>query len=110
MAGMRHNVPGEFKNETKWLKYFSTKQVCFLGVALFITSLCYKASVALGGSGFPGVMVGLVIGFFILLPVLIKIPETEYLRGGGLYVSELFARLWIRKHTKKIYVKGWGKD
>lgn len=109
MAGLRHNVPGEFKDETKW-KIFSTKQLGFFAVACFITGLCFKISMALIGAAFPGILTGIIIGIFIMVPVMFKLPETEFLKGGGLYISTFLVRLWIRKRNQKIYVKGWGKE
>lgn len=110
MAGMKHNVPGEFNNETKWLRLFSNRQLCYLGVAFLVTALCYKVSVALVGAALPGVITGLVIGVCIMFPVMRVIPETEFLKGGGLFISTLLVRLWIRKRNRRIYVKGWGKE
>lgn len=110
MASMRHNVPGEFNSETKWLRMFSTKQLGFLGASCLITALCYKASMALVKAGFPGVMTGLVIGVCIMLPVMLRLPDTEFLKGGGLYISTLLVRRWIRKRNRRLYVKGWGKE
>lgn len=109
MAGMKHNVPGEFKNETIWMKYFTTKQLCFLGGAFLIIGLCYRASVFLVNSGFPGILTGLVMGAFIMAPVMLRVPDTEFLKGGGLYFSTLFVRRLVRWRNRKIYVKGWGK-
>lgn len=110
MAGMRHNVPGEFNSETKWFRFFSNKQLAFLVVALFVLYLCYKVSVNFTGRGFFGVLVGLIIGAVIVAPSMIPIPQTEFLKGGGLTIDIILIRRWIRKRKKCIYVKGWKKD
>lgn len=110
MASMRHNVPGEFHSETKWFRFFSNKQLGFLVVALFVLYLCYKVNVNFTGHGFFGVLVGLNIGAVIVAPSMIPIPQTEFLKGGGLTIDIILIRRWIRKRKKCIYVKGWKKD
>lgn len=107
---MRHHVPGEFVNETKWLKFFGTKQLILIGVGAAVTYVCYKVSTFFGLGGAVGILTGLVLGIIIVAPSMIPIPETQFLKGAGSTVDVIFVRWLIRRRKRVIYIRGWKKD
>lgn len=107
---MRHYVPGDFSNETKWLKFFGNKQILLVAIGVAITYACYKGSTFLFGQGFVGIVFGLIIALIIVAPAMIPVPQTDYIKGGGVTWDVIFIRKMIRKRSRVIYVKGWNKD
>lgn len=101
-----YDIPPEFTDEEKWLKFFSTKQAkVFLATGMF-TVVLYKICNLFGNAA-----VGAVTGIFFMVVcmvlVSISIPVENYLKGGGLTLDIVLARRFIRFKSRGIYVLGY---
>ena len=106
-----YQIPKEFKDEDKWFKYFTKKQLVIVGGALAL-------SVVIVGFffGIHLLPVGVIIGETIMLLAVgiafIKIPTDRYLIGGGYPVSQILIRLIVKKlpGNKVLYVKNYEEE
>ena len=106
-----YQIPKELKDEDKWFKYFTKKQLIVVGSALGISALIL--------SFFAGVHmlpVGICISEVILLlsvtATFIRIPTDKYLIGGGYHIAVILWRFICRKlpKNKVLYVKNYEED
>lgn len=98
-------VMHELKDEDKWLKYFTKKQLLYFGVAILIgfgeIALFYHIGLVVVGVEL--LIINLIIAFLIQQ----KMPQDKYLWGGGTLIQELLLRV-IRKNLpgkKILYTK-----
>ena len=101
-----YDIPPEFTDEEKWLKFFSTKQAkVFLATGMITVALSKICGI------FGNAAVGAVTGIFFmtvcLVLVSIPIPVENYLKGGGLTLDIVLARRYMRWRNKGIYVLGY---
>lgn len=101
-------IPSEFSNESKWLKFFTLKTlVCFvISVMIMILLGIFTQTF---GSKVPGLIFGAIIVVFVMCITNIRVPETEYLKGGGQTIDVILIRKYLRKKNRCIYVKGYEK-
>lgn len=101
-----YDIPPEFTDDEKWLKFFSTKQAKVFvasGVAAVVTAkIC-----SLFGNAAAGIVMGILFMAVCLILVSVPIPVENYLKGGGLTLDILLARRYIRWRNKGIYVLGY---
>ena len=76
-------IPGEFKSEDKWFRYFNRKQAAVL---VLCGILDYKI-----------IMMGIVM---VRLPV-----DVLFLNGGGITIDQLLFRLLYRRLHRELYTK-----
>lgn len=107
-----HRTPGDFKNETKWLKFFGNTQLLLLVIGAGITIFLYKILRLLLGTvgSVIGIIIGVLITGIIVIPSMVPVPMTLYLRGGGTSYSIIILRRIYRKRHQCIYIRGWGKE
>ncbi len=106
-----YQIPKEMRDEDKWFRYFTKKQLIFVGGALFAAvAICtFFKSIGL-------FKVGLSISEVILLITLaasfIKIPTDRYLIGGGYHIMQIVSRMVIKRlpQNKILYVKNYEED
>lgn len=98
-------VMAELKDEDKWLKYFTKKQLLYFGVASVLgigeIILFYKLGLVIIGVEL--LIINIVIAFVIQL----RMPSDKYLWGGGTLIEELLLRI-IKKNLpghKILYTK-----
>lgn len=98
-------VMHELKDEDKWLKYFTKKQLLYYGVAILIgigeILLLYKISLVVVGVEL--LIINLIVAFLIQQ----KMPQDKYLWGGGTLIQELLLRV-IKKNLpgkRNLYTK-----
>ena len=102
-------VPGEFKSEDKWFRYFNRKQALVLVVCGILD---YKVIVSAASKGL--VIPALVGMLFMTLVsvgiVMIRFPvDGFFLSGGGLTIDEWLFRLLYRWMHREILTKNYNK-
>ena len=108
MVNRTHPVMSELKDEDKWLKYFTMKQLLYyfvaialgIGVTVLLHRLFHAEAV-----GFVVIIVNVALAVILQL----KIPESgdKYIIGGGMPLQTILIRV-IKKNLPKnrvIYVK-----
>lgn len=100
-------IPGEFKSEDKWFRYFNRKQALVLVICGIVD---YRV---LMGASARGVLVPALI-FMIFLTILvmgivmIRLPvDAMFLSGGGITIDEWIFRIIYRRMHGGIYVKNY---
>lgn len=108
MALGTYKVPSPFKDEDKWFRYFTKKQLLFVGLAaiaaIMLTVFFSKIHMPAIGVGIGAV---LVIGIGAL--VFVTIPQDKYLIGGGYKLEEIALRVVIKHFpkNKRLYIKNY---
>ena len=103
-----YQIPKEFKDEDKWFRFFTKKQLIVVGAAL---AACVVIVSFFYGIGM--LKVGLAIAEIIMVlavaVVFIRIPTDRYLIGGGYHIAQIVGRLIIKRLPghKIIYVKNY---
>ena len=96
----KYRVPRELKDEDKWFKFFTKKQLLVAAVVLFI-----DAWIVVISNRLKMIVVGIVIALFIAIMTAIilvgKMPAKRYIHGGGLGFDALIMRVLKRKCLKK---------
>ena len=77
-----YEIPGEFSDEDRWFKFFNKRQALMIGVSIIFAILVIKGMTSIGLLPV-GVIIGIFAVVFVSVSVMVKIPEMEYLRGGG---------------------------
>lgn len=110
MAKLTYNVPSEFSDEDKWLKYFSKRDLGILIATGFLTVILYKITGYLFRNPLIGAIIGLLIMAVCVGISMIKLPDTLYLSGGGQSILIVLLKRLIRKKNKIIYVRGYDEE
>lgn len=100
-------IPGEFKSEDRWLRYFNRKQAIVLVVCGVVD---YRAIMWASAKGLlvPAIIVMLLVTIVIMGSVMIRLPvDTMFLHGGGITIDELLFRIIYRKLHREICVKNY---
>ena len=106
-----YSIPKEFKDEDKWFRFFTKKQLIYAGVGVAMVIGVMTVSKALGVTG-----VGICISEVIVLAdgiiAFITMPTERYLIGGGYPLSTIVLRLVRKKlpSNKVLYIKHYDKD
>lgn len=105
------NIPLEFKDEEKWFKFFSKKNLIVLVCCEGVVGLGFKLLQSVGlHIEIPYLVVGELITAIITALTMIPQPETMYLTGGGQTLADILLKKIYRKTHKILYVKGYGKS
>lgn len=108
---MVHNIPLEFKDEDKWFRFFSKKNLIVIIICEGVIGILFKLIQVMNISvGIPFIIVGEGITVILTALTMIPIGETMYLKGGGQTISTVLAKRIYRRARQVIYVKGYGKD
>lgn len=106
-----YKIPKPFQDEDKYFRFFTKKQILFIGVPLALTVLVLAKL-----WDAPKIVIFFVsmICVAVLLACVVfssfKMPKDKYLWGGGTSLERLGRRL-IQKQTKKkkiLWVKNYG--
>ena len=84
-------IPGEFKSEDKWFRYFNRKQAAVL---VLCGILDYKIIMFANLKGM------LVPAIIVRLPV-----DVLFLNGGGITIDQLLFRMLYRRLHRELYTK-----
>ena len=100
-------IPGEFKSEDRWLRYFNRKQAIVLVLCGVVD---YKAIIRGSNNGLliPVIIIMLLITLLVMGSVMIRLPvDVMFLNGGGITIDELLFRIMYRKLHREICVKNY---
>lgn len=101
-----YDIPEEFSDEDRWFKFFTKKQAIMIVAAIGIMVMLVKIFDG-AGLAFIGVIFGGLLVIAITVIAMLKLPETNYLRGGGQTLDVILFKRFIRKRNRRIYVKGY---
>ncbi len=104
-----YEIPGEFKDEDIWLRYFSKTAIISLLISFLFAIFLSKFTDFLFGTMIPGIVLGGLLMIVVGIVTTIKVPESNYLTGAGNTLYKLFVTRYIRKKHSCIYVLGYGE-
>ena len=101
MAFGRFRIPSEFKDEDKWLKFFTKPQLVALGIALLVsaTVLVVLTKYGLFAVGFAIFLLIMLTAFTVVMK---KVPESYYLMGANETIGIILLRVIIKKLKRKV--------
>lgn len=106
-----YQIPKPFKDEDKWFKYFTKKQLIVVGAALGVSVLImsFFAGIHLFGVG---LAIAEVILILSITASFIRIPNDKYLIGGGYHIAQILFRMIVKKlpMNKVLYVKNYEEE
>lgn len=111
MALGSYKVPTPFKDEDKWLRFFTKRALCYLAVAVFlgVTQFLFFKTLHLTVIGMAIfillIMAAIALGFGTMM-------SDWYLFGGGERLDVLCVRM-LNKHRKKnrrLYIKNYNEE
>lgn len=106
-----YEVPRELKDEDKWFRFFTKKQLFVVGIA---AGICAFLFFILTGLGLFVLALILSVGILVLAVfyAFFIMPDNKYMYGGGYAISTLIMRLINKRFLarKVIYVKFNSED
>lgn len=100
-------IPGEFKSEDKWFRYFNRKQAIVLVVCGMID---YRVVMSASSKGLlvPVLIAMILFTLVVMGAVMIRLPvDVMFLTGGGLTMDEMLFRILWRRRKRCIYTKNY---
>lgn len=104
-----HDVPSEFKDEEKWLRFFPKRSFVILIVMFAFTLILYNIC-NLFKFGIGGLIIGGILTVAMVASSMIPISSTEYMSGGGLTLDKWLYRRIMHKMNKCVYIKHFQSD
>ncbi len=106
-----YKIPKQFKDEDRWFKFFTKKQLLILGIgiALSMAVLAITSAIHLTGIGIICLVLNLAVSACLAF---VPMPADRYLLGGGYPLLTIVLRL-INKYLiepKVLYVKNYEKQ
>ena len=108
--GFTHEIPSEFENEERWLKFLTLKSLICCLVAFGLGVLLTKLSSFLFSTGVPGIVIGVILVLANYIITMVKLPEEDYMKGGGLVIEQYLINRLCHKHLSCIYMLGYGDN
>lgn len=109
----KYKIPTPFKDEDKWLKYFTKKQLMYIGFGLMICLPLLKLTwTAPSLLKIPVMVFCIIVMGTALIIGMATMPDDKYLWGGGTKLDKLLFRI-IRKRLKSnkvLYVKNYKEE
>ena len=104
----RYEIPQGLTDEIKWFKYFSIRSLIVL---IAVGALGIPITMILGRLGITIYVIVFWIFFTITITLMtmIKIPNTNWLNGGGEYIDQYLMKRLIRKRQRCLYIKGYNQ-
>lgn len=99
-----HELPSGFKDEEKWLKFFSKRTFKILGVT-FGTAVILYNFFKLFGVAYIGAIIGGILIVTFVAPSMIPLPADDYMKGGGQTVDRWVFKVLYHKIKMAVYVK-----
>lgn len=101
------SIPGEFKSEDKWFRYFNRKQAVVL-VICGILDYRVIMSANVNGLLIPAIILMLVLTMTAMGIVMVRLPvDALFLSGGGVTIDQLLFRLLYRRIHRELYTKNY---
>lgn len=102
----RYEIPQGLTDESRWYKYFSLRSLiiclCVAGVGILIGNLIKGLGITIYF-----IVFWTVITIFITVLTMVKIPNSNWLRGGGEHVDQFVLKVFIRNQKRCLYIKGY---
>ena len=108
--GFTHEIPSEFENEERWLKFLSLKSLICCLIAFGIGVILSKLSSALISTSIPGIIIGAILVIAAYVVTMVKTPEENYMTGGGLVIEQYLINRLCHKFSSCIYMLGYGNN
>lgn len=103
---LTYDIPSEFSDEDRWFKIFTKKQAIMIAAAAGVMVMLEKIFDKFG-LAFVGIILGAILIIVTAVIVMFRIPEMNYLRGGGQTLDIILFKRLVRKRNRYIYVKGY---
>lgn len=106
--GFTHEIPQEFSDEDRWIIgriSLSRKSFIVLLAGGGMTYGMYKFF-SLIDIPVLGVVLGVLLTIVAVFLTIFPIPETDYIKGGGLTLDDILLRRFVRRRNRIVYVKG----
>lgn len=106
--GFTHDIPQEFSDEDRWVigrVSLSRKSLIVLVAGCGVTYLLFKVTSVIHIPIF-GVVLGLLFTVTAVFLTIFPIPESDYLKGGGMTLDTIIIRRLIRYSNRIVYAKG----
>lgn len=100
-------IPGEFKSEDRWFRYFNRKQALVLVVCGIVD---YRVLIGASARGMlvPVLILMIFMTMLVMGIVMIRLPvDVMFLSGGGITIDEWIFRIVYRRMHGEIYVKNY---
>ena len=104
----RYEIPQGLTDEIKWFKYFSLRSLI---ICIGVAGMGVPVIKLLSGLG---VTVYLIVFWAFLtilvtLTTMVRIPNTNWMNGGGEYIDQFLVKRLIRKRDRCLYIKGYNQ-
>ena len=102
----RYEIPQGLTDEIKWFKYFSLRTliiaviVAAIGIPIILLLDRFQITVYL-------IVLWAFITIVITLSTMVRIPNTNWMNGGGEYIDQFLIKRLIRKRNRCLYIKGY---
>ena len=104
-----HEVPSEFKDEEKWLKFFPRRSVLILAV-MFGFSIILSKLFSLFKAGGIGFTIGIILTVVAVAMSMIPV-SSGYASGCGLTVDKwIMRRIYHKRKHRVVYIKHYTSD
>lgn len=98
-------IPGEFKSEDRWFRYFNRKQATVL-VLCGILDYRVIMFANLKGMLVPAITLMLMFTMTMMGIVMVRLPvDVLFLNGGGITIDQLLFRILYREIHRELYTK-----
>ena len=103
-----YRIMKPLKDEDRWFKFFTKKQLAFAATGLVLSFVSYGFFDGIG-LRVVGLFVAETIMCTLLILAFLKLPFQKYLIGGGRYAHEILWRLIVKSmpRNKVIYTKNY---
>ena len=103
-----YSIPKEYKDEDKWFRFFTKKQLLHVGVGCGIGLMLFAFMTSIGISAL-GIALAEICIIISAIVAFIKMPTEKYLVGGGYNLSTIIYRLILKRlpRNKVIYIKNY---
>lgn len=102
----RYEIPQGLNDESRWFKYFSLRSLivclCTAGLGILLGNLIKGLGITVYF-----IVFWIVITISITCLTLFKIPNSNWLNGGGEYIDQYLFKILIRKRSRCLYIKGY---
>lgn len=108
MEQFLHEVPQEFTNEERWnigAISLSRKSFIVFLVGLGVTYWLFKIGVVLR-IPIVTVVIGALLTIVAVFITIFPVPESDYMKGGGLTLDIILFRRLVRRLNRVVYIKG----
>ena len=99
-------IPSEFTDEDRWFKFFTKKQLAVVLLNIVWTIALGKLF-KLFGIMPVGIAIGVIQTLVVTALAMFRLPESNYLRGGGQIIGVVLLKRMYRRLFACIYVKGY---